>query len=63
MSLNSHLAELERKHQALEQEIQKAVTSPSSSDVEIAQLKRKKLVLKDQMMRLRGAEAPAATLH
>ncbi|WP_349368099.1 DUF465 domain-containing protein [Salinarimonas sp.] len=63
MSLNSHLAELERKHQALEQEIQKAVTSPSTSDTEIAQLKRKKLVLKDEMARLRGAEKEAATLH
>jgi hypothetical protein len=63
MSLNSHLAELERKHQALEQEIQKAVTSPSASDHEIAQLKRKKLVLKDEIARLRGAEKPAATLH
>ena len=59
MSLNSHLAELERKHQALEQEIQKAVTSPSASDAEIAQLKRKKLVLKDQMTRLRDGERPS----
>lgn len=63
MSLNSHLAELERKHQVLEQQIQKAVTSPSTSDVEIAQLKRKKLVLKDEIARLRGVESPAATLH
>ncbi|WP_372422213.1 YdcH family protein [Salinarimonas chemoclinalis] len=63
MSLNSHLAELERKHQALEQEIQKAVTSPSSSDEEIARLKRKKLVLKDQMTRLRDGDRGEETLH
>ncbi|MGP9822401.1 YdcH family protein [Salinarimonas sp. NSM] len=63
MSLNSHLAELERKHQALEQEIQKAVTSPSTSDEEIARLKRKKLVLKDQMKRLRDGDRVEETLH
>lgn len=63
MSLNSHLAELERKHQALEQEIQKAVTSPSASDAEIAQLKRKKLVIKDQMARLRDGEGAKPTIH
>lgn len=62
MSLHSHLAELERKHQALDEEIQKAITTPSVSDEEIARLKRKKLVLKDQMTRLRGNEA-ASTLH
>ena len=62
MSLNSHLAELERKHQALEQEITKAINSPSTSDEEIARLKRKKLVLKDQMARLRDNEV-AATIH
>ncbi|GGK46383.1 YdcH family protein [Salinarimonas ramus] len=63
MSLNSHLAELERKHQALEQEIQKAVTSPSTSDEEIARLKRRKLVLKDQMARLREGDSAEATIH
>ncbi|WP_029029307.1 YdcH family protein [Salinarimonas rosea] len=63
MSLNSHLAELERKHQALEQEIQKAVTSPSTSDEEIARLKRRKLVLKDQMTRLRDGDRVEETLH
>lgn len=62
MSLQRHLTELERKHEALEQEIHKAATSPSMTDEEIARLKRKKLALKDQMNRLRENE-PAETLH
>lgn len=53
MSLQSHLAELERKHRALETEIASATLHPSASDAELAQMKRRKLQLKDDMERLR----------
>ena len=53
MAIESHLAELERRHQALEQEITEAMTHPSTDDLEIAQLKRKKLSVKDEIARLR----------
>jgi hypothetical protein len=53
MALESHLAELERRHQTLEQEISEALTHPSTDDLEIAQLKRKKLYVKDELARLR----------
>lgn len=53
MSLQTHLNELERKHEALEREIQEAINHPSTDDVTIAALKRKKLQLKDEMTRLR----------
>ena len=43
MSLQSHLSELAAKHKALESELQDALSHPSSSDQEIAELKRKKL--------------------
>ena len=53
MSLQIHLSELERKHQALEREIQDAMTHPSTDDLKIAELKRRKLQLKDEITRLR----------
>ena len=49
MSIQAHLAELERKHQALETELADAMTHPSIDDVTIAELKRRKLHLKDRM--------------
>ena len=53
MSLQMHLGELERKHQALEREIQDAIAHPSTDDLKIAELKRRKLHLKDEIMKLR----------
>jgi hypothetical protein len=53
MAISSHLAELEKRHQALEQEITEALTHPSSDGLKIAELKRKKLHVKDEMERLR----------
>jgi hypothetical protein len=55
MPLENHLTELERKHQALEREIQDALTHPSISDLRLAELKRKKLQLKDEIAKLKGA--------
>lgn len=53
MGMQSHLAELERRHQALEQEINEALAHPSTDDLKIAELKRRKLQVKDEMARLR----------
>jgi hypothetical protein len=53
MAIESHLAELEKRHQALEQEITEALTHPSIDDLQIAELKRKKLHVKDEIARLR----------
>ena len=52
MSLVSHLAELQRKHGEIERQINEAMASPSSDDLDIAQLKRRKLALKDQITKL-----------
>ena len=54
MAIESHLAELERKHQALEQEITEALTHPSADDLKVAELKRRKLHVKDEIARLRA---------
>ena len=56
MPLQNHLTELERKHQALEREIQETLSRPSLDDMRLAQLKRKKLQLKDEITRLRGSD-------
>jgi len=56
MAIEAHLAELERRHQALEIEISEALTHPSTDDLEIAQLKRKKLYVKDEIVRIRHGE-------
>jgi hypothetical protein len=53
MSIQAHLAELERRHQALENEISEALTHPSTDDLRVAELKRRKLQVKDEIARLR----------
>jgi hypothetical protein len=53
MAIESHLAELERRHQALEQELTEALSHPSIDGLEIAELKRKKLHVKDAIARLK----------
>jgi hypothetical protein len=53
MAIESHLAELEKRHQALEQEISEALTHPSSDGLKIAELKRRKLHVKDEIARLK----------
>jgi hypothetical protein len=53
MAIESHLAELERRHQALEQEISEALSHPSTDDLKVAELKRRKLQVKDEIARLR----------
>lgn len=60
MSLQTHLSQLARKHEALEREIEDAIHSPSADDLRIAELKRRKLQLKDEINRLR---AESDTLH
>jgi hypothetical protein len=53
MSIQAHLAELERRHQSLEDEINEAIAHPSIDDAAIAQLKRRKLHVKDEIERLK----------
>ena len=53
MAIESHLAELEKRHQALDAELAEAQTHPSADDFQIAELKRKKLHVKDEIERLR----------
>lgn len=54
MSVQAHLGELAAKHKALEAELEDVMSHPASSDAEIAELKRRKLRIKDEMSKLSG---------
>ncbi len=52
MSVQAHLGELAAKHRALEAELEDVMSHPASTDAEIAELKRRKLRLKDEISKL-----------
>ena len=55
MAMAAHLAELAEKHRVLDEQIEKAVSSPGVDDAQITRLKSEKLKLKDQIERLAKA--------
>ena len=52
MSMSSHLQELQRKHQHLSGAVEAAQRSPGTDDLAIADLKKQKLKLKEEIARL-----------
>ncbi|HMF69465.1 MAG TPA: DUF465 domain-containing protein [Phyllobacterium sp.] len=54
MAIESHLETLERKHGALEKEISDALLSPASDDLKISSMKRRKLMLKEQIEKIKS---------
>ena len=61
MALQAHLVELERKHKILENELHEALVHLSTDDLQIVELKRRKLMVKDQIERLRHTAAKLST--
>jgi hypothetical protein len=57
MTVKERLAELERQHKALDHEIAEALGQTSIDDLKIKELKRRKLMLKDEIERLRHDHA------
>ena len=57
MTIKVHLAELDRRHHALEKEIAEALKRSSTDDLKIVELKRQKLQLKDEIECLRQGHA------
>lgn len=57
MSIDAHLASLEKKHGDLEVELRSATGRPSVHDEAIVDLKRRKLRLKDEIERLRSSHS------
>ncbi len=63
MSIDSHLSELVRRHQAIEEAILAEENHPAADDIKIHELKRKKLHIKDEIERLKAHAEPALTRH
>ena len=59
MTIKADLSELERRHKAIEKEIAEALAHSSTDDLKIAELKRRKLKLKDEIERARHDHALA----
>lgn len=60
MSSSSHLEELQRRHEELDQRIADEERRPGSNDLEVAELKRQKLRLKDEIEKLKAELAEAS---
>ena len=52
MSLQSHLQELQKKHKSLADEVERAQRSPGIDDLHIAELKKRKLKIKEEIARI-----------
>ncbi len=52
MSIVSHITELKRKHENLSTAVEAAQRRPAVDDLEIADLKKQKLRLKEEITRL-----------
>ncbi|PYG26888.1 YdcH family protein [Pelagimonas varians] len=57
MSLSSHVQELKKKHQSLSDSIETAQRAPGIDDLQIVDMKRQKLKIKEEIERL---SAPVA---
>ena len=54
MALESNLEELSEKHRVLDKMIEEELARPGSDDLKIAELKKEKLRLKDEIERLKN---------
>lgn len=52
MTLEAHIEELSSRHRELERQIKEAVGSPATDDLTIAELKRQKLRIKEEILKL-----------
>ncbi|TMM55496.1 YdcH family protein [Sulfitobacter sabulilitoris] len=52
MSLNAHLDQLKKKHASLSDKVEQAQRSPGVDDLHVAELKKQKLRLKEEIARL-----------
>ncbi len=52
MTIASHLVELRRKHDTLSEMVEQAQRSPGSDALKIAELKKQKLRIKEEITRL-----------
>ena len=55
MTVASHIVELKKKHEHLSDMVERAQRSPGTSDLDIADLKKQKLKIKEEIERLSHA--------
>lgn len=55
MSLSTHLDQLKQKHEALSKHIEDEQRRPGSDDLQITELKKEKLQIKEEIERLANA--------
>jgi hypothetical protein len=54
MTVTANLAELSEKHRLLERKIEEELARPSADDLQISQLKKEKLRIKDEILKLQS---------
>ena len=52
MTIASHLVELRKKHETLSAMVEQEQRSPASDDIRVAELKKQKMKLKEEITRL-----------
>ena len=55
MSLASHLTELRKKHESLSRQVEAEQRSPAVDSIALTEMKKRKLVIKQEIERLRSA--------
>ena len=60
--MKTHLSALGQRHEALDKEIEKELAHPAKDELKLAEMKRRKLQLKDEITKLRSDYA-SPTLH
>jgi hypothetical protein len=53
MALEAHIVELSERHRVLDRKIEEELARPTADPIKIAELKRQKLRLKDELERLK----------
>jgi hypothetical protein len=53
MALEAHIVELSERHRVLDRKIEEELARPMADPIKIAELKRQKLRLKDELERLK----------
>jgi hypothetical protein len=53
MALEAHIVELSEKHRVLDRKIEEELARPMADPIKVAELKRQKLRLKDELERLK----------
>lgn len=57
-SINQRLTELESEHRDLDDVIEQIINSGSFDQIQVQRLKKRKLILKDEILRLRSMLIP-----